>query len=105
MQKLIDEGILVEIDIEGKTDTKAGWSQILSGYYPEVTGVYSNRQYQPIPKPLRHNFYNRHAASVSNPALVHTCSAGYIEGIQRNSIWRLCHAHKILGYLSSTISN
>jgi hypothetical protein len=52
LQKLIDEGIFVEIDIEGKTDTKAGWSQILSGYYPEVTGVYSNRQYQPIPKGL-----------------------------------------------------
>jgi hypothetical protein len=52
LQKLIDEGTLVDIDIEGKTDTKAGWSQILSGYYPEVTGVYSNRQYQPIPKGL-----------------------------------------------------
>jgi hypothetical protein len=50
LQKLIDEGVFVEIDIEGKTDTKAGWSQILSGYYPEVTGVYSNKQYQPIPK-------------------------------------------------------
>ena len=52
LQKLIDEGTFVEIDIEGKTDTKAGWSQILSGYYPEVTGVYSNKQYQPIPKGL-----------------------------------------------------
>jgi len=52
LQKLIDEGTFVEIDIEGKTDTKAGWSQILSGYYPEVTGVYSNDQYQPIPKDL-----------------------------------------------------
>ena len=52
LQKLIDEGVFVEIDIEGKTDTKAGWSQILSGYYPEVTGVYSNTQYQPIPKGL-----------------------------------------------------
>ncbi|MBN2316204.1 MAG: alkaline phosphatase family protein [Sedimentisphaerales bacterium] len=52
LQKLIDEGAFVEIDIEGKTDTKAGWSQILTGYYPEVTGVYSNQQYQPIPKGL-----------------------------------------------------
>jgi hypothetical protein len=52
LQKLIDEGTMVEIDIEGKTDTKAGWSQIMSGYYPEVTGVYSNRVYQPIPKGL-----------------------------------------------------
>jgi len=52
LQKLIDEGTLVKIDIEGTTDTKAGWSQILSGYYPEVTGVYSDSQYQPIPKGL-----------------------------------------------------
>ncbi|UCG57160.1 MAG: alkaline phosphatase family protein [Phycisphaerales bacterium] len=52
LQKLIDRGTCVEIDIEGKTDTKAGWSQILTGYYPEVTGVYSNRQYRPIPKGL-----------------------------------------------------
>ena len=52
LQELIDEGTFVEIDIEGKTDTKAGWAQILSGYYPEVTGVYSNDQYQPIPKDL-----------------------------------------------------
>jgi len=52
LQKLSDEGRFVEIDIEGKTDTKAGWSQILSGYYPEVTGVYSNNQYQPIPEGL-----------------------------------------------------
>lgn len=52
LQKLIDRGSYVEIDIEGKTDTKAGWAQILTGYYPEVTGVHSNRQYQPIPKGL-----------------------------------------------------
>jgi hypothetical protein len=52
LQKLIYEGKLVNIDIEGKTDTEAGWSQILSGYYPEVTGVYNNEQYRPIPKGL-----------------------------------------------------
>jgi hypothetical protein len=52
LQKLIDEGTYVEIDIEGATDTKAGWAQILTGYYPAVTGVYSNKRYQPIPKGL-----------------------------------------------------
>ena len=39
LKKLSDEGTLVDIDIEGTTDTKAGWSQILTGYYPTVTGV------------------------------------------------------------------
>ncbi len=52
LKKLISEGSYVKIDIEGVTDTKAGWSQILTGYYPEVTGVYSNGRYQPIPKGL-----------------------------------------------------
>ncbi len=52
LKKLSDEGTFVEIDVEGTTDTKAGWSQILTGYYPTVTGVYSNRLYQPIPKGL-----------------------------------------------------
>jgi hypothetical protein len=52
LQNIIDKGCCVEIDIEGKTDTKAGYAQILSGYYPEVTGVYSDNNYHPIPKGL-----------------------------------------------------
>jgi hypothetical protein len=52
LQRLIDQGKYVRIDIEGVTDTKAGWSQILTGYYPQVTGVYSNSRYQPVPKGL-----------------------------------------------------
>ena len=52
LKRLSEEGTLVEIDIEGTTDTKAGWTQILTGYYPKVTGVYSNQNYQPIPKGL-----------------------------------------------------
>ncbi len=52
LRKLASEGALVDIDILGVTDTKAGWTQILTGYNPVVTGVYSNSQYQPIPKGL-----------------------------------------------------
>jgi len=52
LRALIDEGGMVNIDIKGTTDTKAGWAQILTGYYPEVTGVYSNSKYQPIPAGL-----------------------------------------------------
>ena len=52
LQKFVDDGAYVEIDIEGVTDTKAGWTQILTGYYPEVTGVYSNGRYRSIPKGL-----------------------------------------------------
>jgi len=49
LARLSGEGTLVAIDIYRTTDTKAGWSQILTGYEPEITGVYSNGRYQPIP--------------------------------------------------------
>ncbi|MHC4819713.1 MAG: alkaline phosphatase family protein [Planctomycetota bacterium] len=52
LQGIAKSGAWVEIEIEGATDTKAGWAQILTGYKPEVTGVFSNRKYQPIPKGL-----------------------------------------------------
>jgi len=47
--QLSKEGTVVSIDILRTTDTKAGWSQILSGYEPETTGVFSNKTYKPIP--------------------------------------------------------
>lgn len=50
LTSLIKEGTIVEIDVTHKTDTKAGHAQMLTGYGPEVTGVYSNSVYQPIPK-------------------------------------------------------
>jgi hypothetical protein len=34
----------------GGTATKPGWAQILSGYNAEVTGVFDNGDYQPIPE-------------------------------------------------------
>ncbi|MCS7310112.1 MAG: alkaline phosphatase family protein [Armatimonadetes bacterium] len=49
LAQLASEGKLVAIDILRTTDTKAGWTQILTGYEPEKTGVYSNARYQPIP--------------------------------------------------------
>jgi len=52
LKRLIDQGKYIKIDVEGTTDTKAGWTQILTGYGPEVTGVYSNSKYQPVPKGL-----------------------------------------------------
>jgi len=53
IKKLASEGALVNIDvITGATDTKAGWTQILTGYNPEVTGVYSNGRYRDVPKGL-----------------------------------------------------
>ena len=53
LKKLSEEGALVAVDVvTGATDTKAGWSQILTGYHPETTGVYSNGRYRDIPKGL-----------------------------------------------------
>jgi hypothetical protein len=52
LKKLGEEGAYVQIDVEGTTDTKAGWTQILTGYYPEVTGVYSNSRFRDVPEGL-----------------------------------------------------
>jgi len=50
---LIAEGNMVNIDISGHaTDTKAGHTQTLTGYDPELTGVYSNGKFQAIPEGL-----------------------------------------------------
>jgi hypothetical protein len=48
---LIKKGKLLDIDVvTGATDTKAGWTQLLTGYVPEKTGVYNNGRYEPIPE-------------------------------------------------------
>ena len=53
LKKLGEEGALVNIDVvNGATDTKAGWTQILTGYNPEVTGVYSNGRFRDVPEGL-----------------------------------------------------
>ena len=50
LKKLIEEGAMVDIDVtSGATDTKAGWTQILTGYRPEVTGVYNNGRFRDVP--------------------------------------------------------
>jgi hypothetical protein len=53
IKALAEEGALVDIDvITGATDTKAGWTQILTGYHPEVTGVYNNSRYRDVSEGL-----------------------------------------------------
>lgn len=48
---LIKEGGMVNIDISGHaTDTKAGHTQMLTGYDPDVTGVMSNGKFKAIPE-------------------------------------------------------
>ncbi len=50
LAQLIKEGHIVSIDVVShQTDTKAGHTQMLTGYEPTVTGVYSNSKYKPIP--------------------------------------------------------
>lgn len=51
LKELIAHGVLVDVDVtSGATDTKAGWTQILTGYRPEVTGVYNNGRYRDVPE-------------------------------------------------------
>ncbi|MBP7216550.1 MAG: alkaline phosphatase family protein [Candidatus Omnitrophica bacterium] len=50
--RLIKQGKLIDIDIQRRTSTKPGWSEILSGYGPEVTGIHDNYWYRAIPNGL-----------------------------------------------------
>ena len=51
LEKLARQGALVDIDVTGhQTDTKAGHAQLLTGYDPSLTGVYSNGKFNPIPR-------------------------------------------------------
>lgn len=52
LQAVIDKGSFVEINLKTKTDTKAGWAEILTGYDYTVNHVKNNRFYDAIPKGL-----------------------------------------------------
>ncbi|HJX52139.1 MAG TPA: alkaline phosphatase family protein [Polyangia bacterium] len=50
LAQLIKEGRMVDIEVSGHvTDTKSGHAQMLTGYDPNLTGVYSNTRFRPIP--------------------------------------------------------
>ena len=49
LQEIIDKGSFIPMWVYHVTDTKAGHSEMLSGYPPEVTGVYSNSNFKPVP--------------------------------------------------------
>ncbi|HTY45932.1 MAG TPA: alkaline phosphatase family protein [Patescibacteria group bacterium] len=50
LKALVSRGALVDIDAQRRTDTAAGWAEILTGYPPEDTGVCCNAHYQAIPQ-------------------------------------------------------
>lgn len=52
LKKIMQAGSFVETEITtGKTETKPGWAEILTGYSSQTVGVISNRvEYKPIPK-------------------------------------------------------
>jgi len=50
LKRLSAQGTIVPMTVTGVTDTKAGWTQILTGLNPEATGVYMNLCYSAIPE-------------------------------------------------------
>lgn len=50
LAKLAKDGTIVEIYLTNKTDTKCGHAVMLTGYDPQVTGVFGNRKFKPIPE-------------------------------------------------------
>ncbi len=50
LKTLTKTGSIISMNVETcATDTKAGWSELLTGYSCGITGVYSNNVYMPIP--------------------------------------------------------
>lgn len=50
LQKLIKEGTLINTRVvTGQTETKPGWAEILTGYSAVRLGIFSNKDYRPIP--------------------------------------------------------
>jgi predicted AlkP superfamily pyrophosphatase or phosphodiesterase len=50
---LRDEGKIIPINVTThQTDTKAGHTQMLTGYKPDVTGVFNDKQFGPVPQGL-----------------------------------------------------
>ena len=51
LAQLIKEGRMVNIEVSGHvTDTRSGHAQMLTGYDPDFTGVFSNTRFRPIPR-------------------------------------------------------
>jgi len=51
LARLVAQGGLVDIEVTGHgTDTKPGHAQMLTGYDGNLTGVYSNAKFGPIPR-------------------------------------------------------
>ncbi len=51
LARLAREGSLIDLYVTGHgTDTKPGHAQMLTGYDPTVTGVYTNARFKPIPR-------------------------------------------------------
>ena len=51
LARLVRSGALVDLEVTGhQTDTKAGHAQMLTGYGPALTGVYSDGKFDPIPR-------------------------------------------------------
>jgi predicted AlkP superfamily pyrophosphatase or phosphodiesterase len=51
LAQMIKEGRMVDIEVSGHiTDTKSGHAQMLTGYDSNLTGVFTNTRFQPIPR-------------------------------------------------------
>ncbi|MDW8289497.1 MAG: alkaline phosphatase family protein [Armatimonadota bacterium] len=107
LAQLASEGKLVAIDILRTTDTKAGWTQILTGYEPEKTGVYSNARYQPIPpgytlfERLEQHFGKDHIATVavmgkrgtSTPTHLPRCWLSLLSDVRARDVRPRCNGY------------
>jgi hypothetical protein len=85
----LDQGSCVDTMITtGANETKPGWSEILTGYSPLQTGVFSNEDYKPIPK--GYTIFERLEEKFSSESIVTMFIAGKVNNVAARGPHKIC---------------
>jgi hypothetical protein len=87
---LVCHGTIVDITVTDHcTDTRAGHTEMLTGYGPDVTGVHSNIRFGPIPAGLSvFEALHRQFGPDRLATIMVTTKAGNLGSVGRGFLWR-----------------
>lgn len=89
LEKIISEGSLVFTEVStGRTETKPGWAEILTGYNASRLGVIDNVEYKPIPTGW--SIFERLKASMGENKIKTIFIGGKINNIGSRGVHEIC---------------
>mgnify|MGYP001027031757 CR=1 FL=1 len=89
LQKIIDEGNIVNITVTtGETKTMGGWAEVLTGYNPKITKVFSEIDYKPIPR--GYTIFERLENYFGKEDIITVFIGGKPAGIGANGPYKIC---------------